>query len=362
MNSQRKEIILACSHIYQFDGIGNDVLLEWEVLKNAGYKVYFYAEELRSDKNHPILSDEEFRKKAQKPNILIIYHLANHWDRGLALTREFGEKVILRYHNTTPPEFFTRYSPILGNGAKLAVKQTKTIAKEGNFIKVISDSKFNSQTMISYGADPSKFVDIAPFNVLNDFDVKENRTSKHHGPIKVLFVSRFFPNKGHIHLLHTIRSYMDLFDDKIHLDIVGGIDPLLIKYSSEVNSLIRVLNLKKNVTVHGRVSFDRLRKFFQEADIYLCLSEHEGFGLTILEAQYNKIPVISYRCTALTDTIGTNQMTSDKIDYDWFASAINRVTTDQELHDLLIEEGYRNAQQYSMSKLAPDFIKAIEQI
>ena len=67
------------------------------------------------------------------------------------------------------------------------------------------------------------------------------------------------------------------------------------------------------------------------SDLFLCLSEHEGFGVPLLEAMVFGLPVIAYDAGAVAETLrGGGVLLDDKDPFD-VAALIDRVLGDDSL-------------------------------
>ena len=47
-----------------------------------------------------------------------------------------------------------------------------------------------------------------------------------------------------------------------------------------------------------------LAAHYRHADVFVCLSEHEGFCVPLLEAMHHGLPVIAYAAAAVPETLG----------------------------------------------------------
>ena len=92
--------------------------------------------------------------------------------------------------------------------------------------------------------------------------------------------------------------------------------------------------------------------YFELADIYLSLSEHEGFGVPILEAFYKKIPVIAFDAGAVGETMnGGGVLVQDK-DFFRIAALVDVLVRDRELRGAVIRGQLRALQRYSRDNVA----------
>jgi glycosyltransferase involved in cell wall biosynthesis len=90
------------------------------------------------------------------------------------------------------------------------------------------------------------------------------------------------------------------------------------------------------VTIAGRVSRDELRGYYRAADLFLCLSEHEGFCLPLLESFYYRIPVVAYAAGAIPETLGGAGVLLRKKNPDRVAALLNRILTDRDLREKIV--------------------------
>lgn len=65
---------------------------------------------------------------------------------------------------------------------------------------------------------------------------------------------------------------------------------------------IKEHGFENRVHVLFGISDEELRCLYENADLFVTTSTHEGFGYTPIEAAIYKCPVISTRCEALADT------------------------------------------------------------
>ncbi len=63
----------------------------------------------------------------------------------------------------------------------------------------------------------------------------------------------------------------------------------------------------------GSISRAELAGWFTRADVFVCLSEHEGFCVPLLEAMYFETPTVAYDSSAVGETLaGAGIMLTEK--------------------------------------------------
>ena len=63
------------------------------------------------------------------------------------------------------------------------------------------------------------------------------------------------------------------------------------------------LGLADAVEIAGSVTHEELIAYYAAADAFVCLSNHEGFCVPLLEAMYHRLPIVAYAITAVPETV-----------------------------------------------------------
>jgi glycosyltransferase involved in cell wall biosynthesis len=298
---------------------------------------------------------------------VLIYHHSVYWVKGEDLLGAARGKVILRYHNITPVRFFKDYNDKVATYAtEHGIMQTERFVKSKLIHHYLGASKFNCEELIALGAPRNQCSDIAPFHALDEYERASIsltlREKIKKDVVNVMFVGRTVPNKGHIHMLEVLNSYIDMFDAKIQLNIVGNLRTAPRAYLQRIKSLVRKYRLGDHVRFWGGLSLNDVHTMFLESDVFLLMSEHEGFCVPIIEAQHHKLPIVALGRTAIPETLGANQLCFETLNYDLFAAAIHEVATNKEVSSWLGEEGYKNQKRYALRNLETQFGQLLENI
>ena len=347
------KIGIAHGNIVSRDAIGADILGMYDVLVECGFDVTLLADlfdkETKTRARTVLIKD---MTEADVPAILI-YHHSIHWKRGEALLRDMPSARLLKYHNVTPPEFFEDYSPDTMVACAAGRKQTaRLIRMFGEGDQFSADSSYNAAELIAAGAGEACVA--PPFTNVARFLRRSAQPLQ--PPFKILFVGRMAPHKGHFDLLTIIAAYVAAFGPAIRLTMVGGLDDMLEDYGVHLRQQIGALGIQDQVTVLESVDDAALRALYAEANVFLCMSEHEGFCVPVIEAQAAGIPVVSSNATALGETIGPGQIVVDppktKTDYAVIAHLIHAICTDAALRAQVVASGHRNV----ISRFSPPVV------
>jgi glycosyltransferase involved in cell wall biosynthesis len=133
------------------------------------------------------------------------------------------------------------------------------------------------------------------------------------------------------------------------------------RYLAGLQDLVGRLKLT-DVHLTGHVEFEGLLSFFRMADVYLSLSEHEGFGVPLLEAFYLKVPVVAFDAGAVAETMnGGGVLLKDKDPFRT-AALLDRVMGDQGLRSRLIESGRTALAKYSRDNVRRILMEHVERV
>lgn len=146
------------------------------------------------------------------------------------------------------------------------------------------------------------------------------------GSLKLLFVGRIVPHKGPHHLIATAGRLQEQFGLSTEVICPGRIDVSLRAYSDYLTELATKFSVK--FSLPGEVDKEELDRFYREADTFVCLSEHEGFGLPIFEGMRSGLPTVALKQTAVAALIGTHPLAFSEFAGPRFAAAIATLRED----------------------------------
>jgi glycosyltransferase involved in cell wall biosynthesis len=267
---------------------------------------------------------------------------------------------ILDYHNITPAELVERWIPPLGAESRLGRSQLAKLAPlvEGSF----ADSAFNAAELASFG-----FVDPTVVPVLIDAANREmspdpivlDRLNSHSGS-KWLFVGQVAPHKAQHDIVTAFAVYRELFDHHPELWLVGR--EMGHGYRSALERYIKALGLSESVKMPGSVPTAELAAYFEAADVFVCLSDHEGFCAPIVEAMSRGLPVIGYATAAVPSTVGAAGVLIDDKDPLFVASVVHELLADAAALAEFEALGRARANELSLERARASFCATIERL
>src|SRR5262249_49914937 len=120
---------------------------------------------------------------------------------------------------------------------------------------------------------------------------------RQNGPI-VTTVSRILPHKRFEDVL-SLYAELVRIRPEARLVIAGGYDA----GSGYFRELQRRARELQGVEFLGKVSHARLVAAYRAASIFVSMSEHEGFGVPLVEAMAADVPVMAYAAAAVPETM-----------------------------------------------------------
>lgn len=130
------------------------------------------------------------------------------------------------------------------------------------------------------------------------------------------------------------------------LTMAGGVDP-----SAQAHVASRALG--DRVQLLGEISRDEVLQLLAEHDVFLMPGRiEEGFGLVYLEAMASGLPVVGTATGGAAEFCvdGRNALLTPP-DPSAVAAAVERLTSDHELRERLVEEGRRTAERHSLETM-----------
>ena len=324
------------------DAIGTDALQMGAALQRLGYQVKLFAA-VNGGGLPEVGAPETIDAFIAAPEDVLIYHFAFGWPQGVEILSRVRCRRIVRYHNVTPPEFFSGWSDEYGTAAQRGREEIRALAEIGCEL-YLGDSPFNVEDLLTAGVPPERTSVLPPFNRLDrlvtapaDIGVLDEFTGR---SAKWLAVGRVAPNKGHVDLLRAFAVYLDRCEADAQLLIAGSHDPRLARYADALREQTRALDLVPHVRFLGAVSDEALKALFLVADALVSLSGHEGFCVPLAEAMALGTPVVALDRGAQAWTLGGAGLVWPDAQPAIVAASVERIRNDAQLRTALRERGF----------------------
>ena len=333
------------------DAISNEVRVMRALFKSWGYESHVYSEqkrilpELRGEARDLAASREDFR-----PDDVVLLHLSIGSDVNDIFPSLQGRKAIL-YHNITPPGYFRGVQEQTAHMLDRGRQQARALA--GSAEVVMADSRFNAEEIAEMGhANPHVLPLVLDFATLRAKPDRRILRQYRDGMVNILFVGRCAPNKKIEDLLNAFyyfQRYVQPASRLIHVGSYAGME----QYHALLLTRSRELQLK-NVDLVGSVRQDELNAYYEVSRAFLCLSDHEGFCIPLLEAMTHDLPVVAYAAGAVPETMdGAGVLVHEKR-FDLIAEVLGRVAEDEPLRAAILKGQRDRLARYEKQDLAAD--------
>jgi L-malate glycosyltransferase len=339
------------------DAISDEMLEIRKALKARGFGSEIFVRFFDPRLAGLVHDYREYRKFSSPGNIVIF-----HFSIGSPVSKMFvriPDRKIMIYHNITPPEFFLDYHRILTRECYKGRLEIKLFA--GKVDLALGDSEFNRQELERSGFAPTGILpilmDLAKFDVPGDPVVRDIFDN---GKTTLLYVGRVIPNKKFEDVIKTFYFYKKGFNKEAQLILAGDYRGQE-RYHGALMDLVAGLGLS-DVHFTGHVEFSELVSCYRLARVYLSFSEHEGFGVPLLEAFHMRLPVLGFAAGAVEETMNGGGILLRRKDYSGVAAMIDRLERDPGLRKTVVDGQLRALEKYEPARVSRILLEHVERV
>jgi glycosyltransferase involved in cell wall biosynthesis len=321
-----------------------------------------FAEHSRGGFKARPYTDYGTRRFPARAGDLLVYQMAI----GSAVAdfvRARPETLVVNHHNLTPPELLEQWEPTATWGVQWGMNQLRELAPRTSLAVAVSHYNARQLAGAGYGR-----IEVAP--VLYDLDGLSGHVeaealdtllaAKAGGGADWLFVGRLAANKCQHDVVRAFAMYQRVYDAKARLHIVGPAPA--DAYRRALEELAADLGLRGSVVVTGGVSAGALAAYYRAADVFVCMSEHEGFCVPLLEAMHNRVPVVAYAAAAVPETLGDAGVLLRSKDPAVVAAAVAKVVGDPAVRSSLVEAGCRRLEAFSLARSQARWLEVLASV
>jgi len=245
---------------------------------------------------------------------------------------------VIRYHNVTPPDFFAIAQPRIAAELRRGYEQVRALA--GAADAVLAVSEYNARQLREMGYAKVSVLPLAldldllrgPFDAGLAGHLRDGKTN-------VLFVGRCAPNKCIEDVLCTFAFFQKCAAPSSRLVLAGG-HSATRRYYTVLRAMAQRLGLR-NVVFAGAVPQRELNAYYRTAHLFLCMSEHEGFCIPLVESMVHGVPIVAHAAGAVPETLaGTGVLVHEK-DFELIAECMRRIVEDKTLQHAIIAAQHR---------------------
>ena len=313
------------------DAIGHEVLGIQRALRSAGLASEIFVETADRRLEH-LTTDYREMVGSITPDDLLIHHFSIG-SRASRTAYAMPGRMVLVYHNITPPEYFLGVHKDL---VKLCFRGRRELtAYTSRCDLALGDSEYNRAELEALGFRDTGVLPVVPdFSHLDVAPDTMTSAAFDDGWTNVMFVGRVIPNKKHEDVIRAFHVYRTRHNPRSRLLFVGSYSGFE-RYFAMLQALIARLGTP-DVHFLGHVSNEELTALYDVTDLFLCASEHEGFCVPLIESFYKRVPVLAYAATAVPATMDGGGVLYDVKDPFDVARLMTAVLDDQDLERAVV--------------------------
>ncbi len=295
--------------LHRGDAIGDSTLLMRDTFRRWGHDAEVYALTVDEGLGGEVRRWADWRPGGPSDVVILHYVLPSPLTPSLA--DQPGRRVLI-HHNITPPEYYEPWDPEIAHICRLARAELPGLAAQVDL--ALGDSEFNRLELEAAGFPRTGVLPIymdfgryrQPANPVLAEALDDGRAN-------LLFVGRVAPNKKHEDLIRLASFWKRFISPDLRLLLVGRLPrrttghgrPVPRHYYDALQAQLYEEGLTPDEVVFlGHVEDDDLLACYRAAGLFVSMSEHEGFGVPLVESMLMRVPVLAYSATAVPDTLG----------------------------------------------------------
>ncbi len=323
--------------LHRHDAVGEHTLALQHRLAMSGVASTIYSERpdpATADRTRPYL---EYESHAQRGDILVYQFATQSAIAGWLAMRP--EPVVINYHSITPPKFFASWNngiTRLQVAAQLELAVLAPHAALGVAVSRFDERELREAGCLRTVVIPVANVEVPP--VEPDLAALERMRERHPGPgPRWLSVGRLAPNKAHHQTIAALFVARASSDPGARLTVVGS--PSEPSYAAALVRYAASLGLADAVEFVRGITDAELAAHYRHADVLVMLSEHEGFGVPLVEAMGHGLPIVAFDSGAVSEVLGDAGLLLDQKHPRQVAAAVTGLMADPDHRNRLAEAG-----------------------
>ncbi|OVE76371.1 hypothetical protein BVX97_01145 [bacterium E08(2017)] len=316
------------------DAISNEARVLRDIFQSWGYKSEIFSEQKRilPEIRHEARDVSEYAAEA-KPDDIVLLHLSIGSQVNEAFLNIPSRRAIL-YHNVTPSNYLELINKQMANSLSLGRTQIKALA--GSAEVNMADSQYNADELAEAGYKDVKVLPLVlDLDKLTDSIDKKTMNKYGDHIVNIVFVGRCVPNKkieDVITAFYYFNKYIEPNSRLIHVGSYAGTE----RYYHLLLSQIKELNTDK-VFFTKSIPQPQLNAVYKSADLFLSMSEHEGFCIPLIESMVHDVPILAYAAAAVPETLDGSGVLFKEKDYEAVAEMMGRIVKDKPFREAVLK-------------------------
>lgn len=340
------------------DAIGDEALRFRAVLRRAGFESGIYTLDVDDDVKDEFLPFTEHAEPCSGD--ITILHFAIPSPLTEAFRAVPGRKLLI-HHNITPERYFVGIDEEMVRIASKGREELASLADVADL--ALGDSEFNRIELEEAGYRRTGVIPI-----LLDFERYDGEPNPvlmemlDDGRTNFLFVGRVYPNKRFEDLARFAFFYKKYVSENFRLLMVGRTGRML-RYQEAVEALAHRWGLRSSEFAFvGHLAWEDLLACYCTADVFVSMSEHEGFGVPLVEAMLLEVPVMAYGTGAVPYTLGDAGVLFYEKKYDQLAEMAHLLATDGDFRTAVVAAQKRRVERFRPERVEAEFLEFVEEV
>ena len=338
--------------------LGNAVVAEALAIEQAirewGFAARTYAADVHPSLAGKVAPLEHLRIK---PEDIFILHLATD-SPATKICLALPQPLIVIYHNITPPSYLRGLGNGMSESARIGRASLNQLAKRATLS--IAHSVYSANELNLAGFKNTQVVPVViPHNLDQIAMPDTSNRSQHANDVTLLHVGRVVPNKR-IEDIVKIYYYYNKINLSSQLVLVGSPTGAQA-YSDWLNRFITSLGLG-GVHLVGQLSDTELAEHYHNADVYITMSDHEGFNVPLVESMRFGVPIVAYASSAIPETLGNSGILVQRKDFGVIAGMIHQLQTHPGLRSRIVDGQTERAKAFEPALVLDQFRLALEPV
>jgi glycosyltransferase involved in cell wall biosynthesis len=340
------------------DAVSHQIQSLQRLLRHLGHDSEIFCEELPSRFGSRVRPMEGYADVSSPRSVLLLHFSLGYSAKVMSwLSVVAGRKVIV-YHNITPHAYFAGINAVYERAAERGreqLAQLRMLVEAGWGV-----SAFNCQELAALG-----WTRLGVLPILHDpkrYAARPDRRvlKRYRDGLNVLFVGRVVPNKRFEDLILTFYHLKRTVRPDARLLLVGSARGTGA-YLQFLRELTTRLGLS-DVLFTGHVSAAQLAAYYRCANVYLSMSEHEGFGVPLLESMHFGVPIVAYKAAAVPETLGGCGILVTAKDYAQVAELIGVLARDEGLRAQIVARQRERLQLFTPERVQAQLVRLLSDL
>jgi glycosyltransferase involved in cell wall biosynthesis len=340
--------------LHRGDAVGRHTLRLRDATRRKGIESNIFVDVVQDETAEETLPAVSYADRAQRGDV-VVYQFATAslmapWLAGR------NETLVVNYHNITPPELMAPWDHHLALGQERAREDLAVLAPRT--MLAIADSAYNEMHLAEAGFAATAVV---PPSAAVGEDVTSTARETAQIPdddtrtgAVWLAVGRVAPNKALEHAIAALAVARQHHDERATLRIVGK--PATNTYERALRRYVADLGLEQAVTFTGYATDAAVASAYTETDVLVVTSEHEGFGVPVVEAMAAGLPVVAFDQGAVPEVLGDAGVLVTSRDPYSIADAIDTLLAEPTTRKSLADAGRTRFSELDLPHAADRFV------